>query len=104
MTLDKLDKCISLVIAKEILGQRGLPVKSCVIQPGCGKFVRYKRVVETLTETTPRKNTGKNAVTQKNLIKTDNLLKKKHEQQESAVIKQRICETASGAWYMGNAL
>ena len=39
------------------------------------KVCETQRVVETLTGTTPRKNTGKNAVTQRNLIKTDNLLK-----------------------------
>ena len=41
MTLDELDKCIGLVLPKGILGQRGLPVESCMIQPGCGKFVRH---------------------------------------------------------------
>ena len=67
MTLNELDKFIGLVIARGILGQRGLPVESLGIQ----------RVVEELTGTTPGKNTGKNAVTQRNLIKTDEPFKKK---------------------------
>ena len=85
MTLDEVDKFIRLVIARGILGQRGLPVESCGIQTGCGKLwdatwvwkvCGIQRVVEKLTGTTPGKNTGKNAVTQRNLIKTDYLLKK----------------------------
>ena len=52
MTLDELDKFIGLVIARGILGQRGLPVESCVIQPGCQKFVGYNLGVKSLWDTT----------------------------------------------------
>ena len=41
----------------------------------CRKFT--KGVVEELTGTTPGKNTGKNAVTQRNLIETDKPCEKK---------------------------
>ena len=49
MTLDELDKFIGLVIARGILGQRGLPVESCGIQPGCGKFVGYNGWLKNLS-------------------------------------------------------
>ena len=46
---------------------KGLPVENCGIQ----------QVVEEFTGTTPGENTGKNAITQRNLIKTDEPSEKK---------------------------
>ena len=63
MTLDELNKFIGLVIARGILGQRGLPVESLWDTTWVSKVCGIQRVVENLTGTTPGENTGKNAVT-----------------------------------------
>ena len=75
MTLDELDKFIGLVIAREILGQRGLPVESLWDTTWVSKVCGIQWVVEELIGTTPGENTRKNSVTQRNLIKTDKLEK-----------------------------
>ena len=48
---------------------------NCKSGISCRKFIQW--VVEELTGTTPGENTGKNAVTQRNLIETDEPSKKK---------------------------
>ena len=59
MTLDELEKLIGLVIARESLGQRGLPVESLWDRTWVSKVCGIQRVVEELTGTTPGENTGK---------------------------------------------
>ena len=87
MTLDELDKFIGLVIARGILGQRGIPVESLWDTTWLSKVCGIQRVVEELTGITPGENTGKNAVTQRNLIKTDEPSQKKRK--ACATIKHR---------------
>ena len=48
-----------------------------ICKSGINRWKFIQRVVEKLTETTPGENTGKNAVTQRNLIKTDKPSEKK---------------------------
>ena len=99
MTLDEMDKCIGLVIARGILGQRGLPVESLWDTTWVSKVCGIQRVVEELTWTTPGENTGKNAVKQRNLIKTDKPSEKKRK--TCATIKYRnrtmdLCNSCRG--------
>ena len=54
------------------------------------KFIQ--RVVEELTETTPGENTGKNAVTQRNLIKTDKPSEKNRKTCATIMCRNRITD------------
>ena len=77
MTLDELDKFIELVIARGILGQRGLPVESLWDTTWAWKVCGIQRVVEKLTGTTPGKILEKMQLHKETSSKLTNLLKKK---------------------------
>ena len=106
MTLDELDKFIGLVIARRILGQRGLPMESLWDTTWVSKVCGIQRVVEESSGTTPGENTGKNAVTQRNLIKTDEPSEKKRKTCKIIKCRNRttnLCNSCR-AWYVENAL
>ena len=65
-----------------------------------------QQVVEELTGTTPGKDTGKNAVTQRSLIETDKPLEKKRKTCATIKCRNRTTDLYNSfrTWYVGNAL
>ena len=77
-----------------------------VCKSGISRRKFIQQVVEELTGTTPGKDTGKNAVTQRNLIETDEPLEKKQKTCATIQCRNRTTDLCNSfwAWYVGNAL